>query len=92
MQITNAEQTYLELINHLKNGSITKSESALLESVQIELARNSFKFFCYMIRPYYKWMWFHKYIMERLQSKVLPVTDYDQEYSRYLLRMGDQSR
>lgn len=90
MNITKAEQTYLELVEKLNNKIISKSEHELLEAIQLELARNNFKFFCYLIRPYYKWMWFHKYIMERLQSKVLPITDYDKEHSRYLLRMGDQ--
>ncbi len=90
MQLSNAEKTYLDLIDKLNNKTISKSESLLLDSIQVELARNSFKFFCYMMRPHYKWEWFHKHIMERLQAKVLPVTDYDYEYSRLLLRVPDQ--
>lgn len=87
MSLSNAEQLYIDLVNKPNKN---QGDLDLLEDIQIELARNSFKFFCYLIRPHYKWQWFHKYIMERLQAKVIPITAYDFEYRRLLLRVGDQ--
>ncbi len=90
--MSTAKQIYDDLIAKQQAGVITERELILLDNILIAMAREDFIIFCTIMRSTrgWKWKWFHHYIMKRLQAKLIPVTQYDRERQRLLLRVGDQ--
>lgn len=70
-----------------KNQELTIRDIEDFNRIKRYINTKDYKSFCHAIRPaYYKWAWFHDFVMDEIQEAHNP----DTENSRLLLRIADQ--
>lgn len=108
MLITDSnEVTFFYLIEkYKKEGGLNPDELNILETAGCKAARTNFEIYCFLIKSDhegFKWQWFQRYIMKRINAKFNELIEpedsyftlnYDKYYNithpRLLITMGDQ--